>query len=332
MVFPYALEVGATGVRRCGSVNAEDRSSVQATCRYDAQGRPIYSAYLSLQLPLPPNAPYFPCTKGYQGTIKYTRDGTPLKGGAKENRDSPMNSDARAPRSRTDPSTPLVRGAQNVTDPSSANGRPATAYGLALYDPASGTVVSTDGSYRLSGAATSNPPSGAGGLAWLYEQSYAVRESTMLAPRRSWIVPAVLVALVLALLGTSWAISAKRGQTDPGMLVAAQLQARNFFSLDYRHADADVDRVLALATGNFKRSTARAGKEMVDERHVQEETRGHCDHPRRRGALESRPGSHGQVLVGVDVATSASSGREHQIATGRGSASPRSPAAGSPPA
>jgi phospholipid/cholesterol/gamma-HCH transport system substrate-binding protein len=167
VVFPYALEVGATGIRRCGSFNAKTGKPVEATCRYDDQGRPIYSAYLSLQLPLPPNAPYFPCTKGYEGTTKYYPDGTPVHGGARQKRDSPVNMKAGCTAKPTDPRTPLVRGSQNVTGPSGASPRAATGYGLALYDPTSGVVASSDGSYQVSGAATSNPPSGPSGLAWL---------------------------------------------------------------------------------------------------------------------------------------------------------------------
>ena len=150
VVFPYALEVGATGVRRCGSFNAKTGKPIEATCRYDEQGRPIYSAYLSLQLPLPPNAPYYPCTKGYEGTVKYYPNGDPVKGGARQKLDSPVNPDARCTARPDDKRTPLVRGAQNVSGPATAAGRPATAYGLAVLE-----------------SRTANPPSGTAGLAWL---------------------------------------------------------------------------------------------------------------------------------------------------------------------
>jgi len=152
VIFPYALEVGATGVRRCGSYNPKTGKPIEATCRYDEQGRPIYAAYLALQLPGPPNAPYFPCTKGYEGTVKYQPDGTPVKGGAKQKLDSPPNYNARCTASPDDPNTPLVRGAQNVFGPSSTPGRTAPAYGLALLDPNTGTVVTRDGSYQVSSA------------------------------------------------------------------------------------------------------------------------------------------------------------------------------------
>ncbi len=152
VIFPYALEVGATGVRRCGSYNPKTGKPIEATCRYDEQGRPIYAAYLALQLPGPPNAPYFPCTKGYEGTVKYLPDGTPLKGGPKQKVDSPPNYNARCTASPDDPNTPLVRGAQNVKGPSATPGRTAPAYGLALLDPNTGVVVTRDGSYQVSQA------------------------------------------------------------------------------------------------------------------------------------------------------------------------------------
>jgi phospholipid/cholesterol/gamma-HCH transport system substrate-binding protein len=167
VIFPYALEVGATGVRRCGTYDPKTGKPVQSTCRYDEQGRPIYSAYLSLQLPLPPNAPYFPCTKGYEGTVKYYPNGVAVNGGAKEKLDSPVNMKAACTASPDDPRTPLVHGSQNVTGPAATPGRVAPAYGLALFDPTSGVVVGPDGSYQVSGSDAPAPPSGQAGLAWL---------------------------------------------------------------------------------------------------------------------------------------------------------------------
>jgi Mce-associated membrane protein len=124
----------------------------------------------------------------------------------------------------------------------------------------------------------------------------------MPASRRSWIVPGVLAVLVLALLATSFVLRPSGREADPGMLVAARQQAKNFFSLDYRHADADVDRVLALATGKFKKeySSRRqeviagvTGKKLVVTASI----------PRDGAAVELVDGDRGQVLVAVDVST-----------------------------
>jgi phospholipid/cholesterol/gamma-HCH transport system substrate-binding protein len=171
VIFPWALEAGATGVRRCGSYNPKTGKPIEATCRYDDQGRPIYSAYLSLQLPYPPNAPYLPCTKGYEGTTKYFPNGVAVKGGRKQKRDSPVNMNAQCTAPPSDPTTPLVRGSQNVIGKvgrgRAGNGRPAPSYPMALYDPVSGVLTGPEGPYQLNGTSTPRPPSGAAGLAWL---------------------------------------------------------------------------------------------------------------------------------------------------------------------
>lgn len=116
-IFPWLLELGATGIRRCSSYDPETGEPVQETCRYDDQGRPVYAAYLAMQVPeMPGSPPYFPCTKGYEDTVKYQPDGVPLKGGARQKVDSPPNLDAGCTATATDPSTPNVRGSQNAHD------------------------------------------------------------------------------------------------------------------------------------------------------------------------------------------------------------------------
>jgi phospholipid/cholesterol/gamma-HCH transport system substrate-binding protein len=167
VVFPWALEAGATGVRRCQAYNPKTGKPIEATCRYDQEGRPIYSAYLSLQLPTPPTAPYYPCTKGYEGTTKYYPNGVPVKGGPKQKLDSPVNMNAQCTASPDDPNTPLVRGAQNVVGRTTAAPRTAPSYGMALYDPASGMLTGPEGSFQLDGTSSTRPPSGAAGLGWL---------------------------------------------------------------------------------------------------------------------------------------------------------------------
>lgn len=146
-VFPWLLELGATGVRHCSSYDPGTGKPVEATCRYDAQGRPIYAAYLAQQLPEAPGSPpYFPCTKGYQGTVKYLPTGEPLKGGAKQDVDAPPNLDAGCTAAVTDPSTPNVRGAQNAHDFSADAPRTSPVWSMIVDNQA---------------------PPVAGGLAWL---------------------------------------------------------------------------------------------------------------------------------------------------------------------
>jgi phospholipid/cholesterol/gamma-HCH transport system substrate-binding protein len=169
VVFPWALEAGATGVRRCGSYNAKTGEPIESTCKYDDQGKPIYSTYLSFQLPqFPGMPPYYPCTQGYGGTVKYLPNGKALKGGAQQKKDSPVNMNAGCTASPDDPNTPLVRGSQNVTGTSKNASRTAPGGALALYDPSSGTVTGPEGSYQLSGTDNPRPPKGAG-LGWLLD-------------------------------------------------------------------------------------------------------------------------------------------------------------------
>lgn len=167
VLFPITLEVGATGVRRCGSIDPRTAKPVESTCRYDEKGQPIYSAYLAFQGAYPPDKPYFPCTKGYGDTVKYQPNGVAVKGGARQKRDSPVNMLAGCTARPDDPRTPLVRGSQNVIGPVPGANRAAPSAGMALYDPASGVLVGPQGSYQLNGTDSPRPPSGAGGLAWL---------------------------------------------------------------------------------------------------------------------------------------------------------------------
>lgn len=117
-MFPWVLEVGATGIRPCDEYDPRTGRPIQSTCRYDEEGRPIYTTYLALQLPeLPGRPPYLPCTRGYEGTVRYQPDGESLTGGPREAPDSPPNRDAHCAAPPTDPTSPNVRGSQNVPPP-----------------------------------------------------------------------------------------------------------------------------------------------------------------------------------------------------------------------
>ncbi len=147
-VFPWLLELGATGIRYCSSYDAKTGKPIQETCRYDDQGRPIYAAYLAQQLSEAPGAPpYFPCTKGYEGTVKYQPNGVPVNGGPKQKVDSPPNLNARCSAPPTDPNTPNVRGAQNAHNYSADAPRTAPAWSMIIDNQA--------------------PPAEQNGLAWL---------------------------------------------------------------------------------------------------------------------------------------------------------------------
>lgn len=172
VVFPWVYEDVASALRYCDSYDASTGTPVAGTCHYDAQGRPIWSAHLAVQLPeLPGTPPYFPCSNGYQGTKKHLPNGQPLDGqGGAQKPDAEPNVNARCTSSPTDPNQPNVRGAQNVqtrTRSAAATTAPRST-GLAIYDPASGVVATTDGSaYQLRGTHGTPPPNGAAGLSWL---------------------------------------------------------------------------------------------------------------------------------------------------------------------
>lgn len=120
---------------------------------------------------------------------------------------------------------------------------------------------------------------------------------------KNWLVPILLAVLLAALLGSSYVLHSRQGRdVDAGMLVVARTQATNFFSLDYRHADKDVDRVLALATGKFRREYAARRQEVVAGV-TKKKLVVTAAIPRDGAAVELADGDHGQVLVAVDVST-----------------------------
>ncbi|MCZ4500300.1 MAG: hypothetical protein JWQ74_2855 [Marmoricola sp.] len=117
-IFPWVLELNATSFRYCDEYDPTSGKPIASTCRYDAQGRPVYSAHLALQLPEIPGTPaYASCTKGYEGTVRHLPDGTPLGGGPKQKQFGEPNLKAGCTASPRDPGQPNVRGSQNVPDP-----------------------------------------------------------------------------------------------------------------------------------------------------------------------------------------------------------------------
>jgi Mce-associated membrane protein len=126
---------------------------------------------------------------------------------------------------------------------------------------------------------------------------------------RTWVVPGLLGVIVLALLAVAGVVRSRQGNdVDPAMLVAARTQVTNFVSLDHRHAAADVDRVLELSTGTFKKEYGASRSEVVaaitDKKLVVTGTI-----PEDAAAVELVDDDHGQVLVAVDVTTRTPDGR-----------------------
>ena len=127
---------------------------------------------------------------------------------------------------------------------------------------------------------------------------------------RRVLVPVALLLVLAGLLTTSallWLDD--REAVDQGALVAGRQGAVSFFSLDYRHADEDVDRVLSQATGEFKKEYAKKRDEVVvgveDKQLVVSATV-----PEGGLALEYLVDDEAKVLVAVDVNTQSPDGAE----------------------
>lgn len=131
--------------------------------------------------------------------------------------------------------------------------------------------------------------------------------------RRPWFLPTLLTLVLVVLLTTSavlWigrddsvarddSVGAPAG-ASVGMVVAAKQGAIAFFSLDHRHAQEDVDAVIALATGEFKTEYARQSGDVVASV-VKKKLVTVGTIPADGVAVEYSHGDEGQVLVAVDV-------------------------------
>jgi len=119
--------------------------------------------------------------------------------------------------------------------------------------------------------------------------------------RRESLLPGVLAVALVALLVTSAVLWVHQRQTlDAAPVAVAREEARNFFSLDYRTAQDDVDRVLALATGDFKEQYAARSAEVV-EGVTTKQLVVTATIPDDGAAVEYLRGDRAQVLVAVDV-------------------------------
>ncbi|MBM9461129.1 MCE family protein [Nocardioides sp. zg-536] len=185
VVFPHVLEQNIQTLRHCDTLDPVTGKAVESTCHYDDEGNPIYSAHIAIVLPTVPLAP--PCTKGYETKKKYNPDGTPADGkGPRQPDDAPVSDDIRCSSSPYDATGPNVRGFQNAPKGGTrgsgggaggpgALGRSGPVWGQALFNPASGIVVTPDGRATKVLAPTPPDPTGTStdaagdgsGLGWL---------------------------------------------------------------------------------------------------------------------------------------------------------------------
>ena len=92
--------------------------------------------------------------------------------------------------------------------------------------------------------------------------------SALLTRGRGWLVPllAVLVAALLAaglLLVPRWQDARAEEAAYDDVLRAATAEVVAFTTLDYRHIDPSIDRVLAGATGDFRTQFASSRDQLV---------------------------------------------------------------------
>lgn len=131
---------------------------------------------------------------------------------------------------------------------------------------------------------------------------------------RVWLLPGVLAVVLLALVAWSTVLVIDRrdaNDLDQGAVEVARQQAKNFFSLDYRHTDADIKALMDLATDEFQEKYAVKQDELVAaiRKNKVVET---ATVPEDGAAVEYLSGDRAQVLVAVDVTiASGSRGSEH---------------------
>ena len=156
VVFPWILENQVNTTRACDDYDPQTGEVVESTCHYDENGDPIYTLHLSQQLDKLGANPYISCTQGYEGTDRLEPDSPRLF--------PDPNLRAHCAAEPTDPKSPNVRGAQNVTTPAYLRSAPV------IHDPTTGLVTDGEASALIVGVHGEAPPTGPAGLAWLLVQ------------------------------------------------------------------------------------------------------------------------------------------------------------------
>jgi Mce-associated membrane protein len=144
------------------------------------------------------------------------------------------------------------------------------------------------------------------------EGADAAAESTHAAPakhpipvERSALVAGLVAVVVLTGL-VGWlgfrAYQSHTAEAERNLFVQVARQcAVNLSTVDYEHADADVQRVLDSATGTFYNNFSHRSKAFVDN---VKQARSKLVGTVTEAGLESRAADKGQVLVTVNVKTS----------------------------
>ncbi len=142
------------------------------------------------------------------------------------------------------------------------------------------------------------------------------------AEGRSWVLPALLLTLLVALVATSAILVLDRHDTasaepvrpaDVGAdgweddvageaVVAARRAARTYFTLDHRRVEDDMDRMRALGTSSFVTEYDAAAPDLA-QRIVERRLVLSASLARDGAATEYLVTDEAQVLVAVDVTT-----------------------------
>lgn len=124
-----------------------------------------------------------------------------------------------------------------------------------------------------------------------------------------WLLTAFLTVILIALVTASvllWRANQPR-EDDDGAVAVAEDAVKRFFSLDHRDPEGSIDRVLAVATGDFEddyeSKRDELVKNLVEKKLTQEATI-----PEEGAALAYLSEDEAQVLVAANVVTSAAAG------------------------
>lgn len=159
---------------------------------------------------------------------------------------------------------------------------------------------------RLSGAASNHNSSGAPAVQPEEVEDYeaATAKNPMSPVRLAMVFGVVMVVALTASagwLGFQW-YQAHEGQQQRELFVRVGRQgALNLTTIDWQHADTDIQRILDSATGTFYDDFSKRSKPFVE---VVKKAQSKSVGTVTEAGIESQSGDEAQVLVAVSVKTS----------------------------
>ena len=128
--------------------------------------------------------------------------------------------------------------------------------------------------------------------------------------RQALIVVLLIVAMLIGVAGwLGWRVyqSNRLSQDHAALLQVGRQGALNLTTIDWRHADADVQRILDSATGTFYDDFSKRSKPFID---VVKQSQSTSVGTITAAGLESVTANDAQVLVAVSVKVANSAGPE----------------------